>query len=106
MTQEKTTYMFTCMGFQHFPIPALIILWSHNALAGRHSTKNSMTVMMAEMMTLMEIDLSIHFRQLPGGAILSIRNAIEALPIAMLKMHSDRDMTLSSKASDSWSGFR
>ena len=98
--------MLTGTGFQHFPIPALIILWSHSALAGRHSTKNSMTVITAEAMTLIEIDLSINFRQLPGGAIRSIRNATEALPIAILNMQSDRDMKLSSNASESWSALR
>lgn len=57
--------------------------------------------MIAEMNTVIEMDRSSHFRQLLGPASLSIRNATEILPTAMLKMHSDRDMVLSSSASES-----
>lgn len=49
-------------------------------------------------MILIEIPRSIHFRQLPGGAILSIKKATKTLPMAILSMHMDRVMVLSSSA--------
>ena len=54
--------------------------------------------MTAEMNILMEMPLSSHFRQLAGPAILSIKNATEILPMAMLNMHKDREIVLSSNA--------
>ena len=56
--------------------------------------------MVAETMILMEMPRSIHFRQLPGGAILSIKKATETLPMAILSMHIDREIVLSSSAFD------
>ena len=59
-----------------------------------------MKVMTAETNTLTEIPLNNHFRQSLGLAILSIKKATEILPMAMLNMHRDREMVLSSKAFD------
>jgi len=65
-----------------------------------------MMVIMAEIKTVVDIDLSSRFRQLLGPASLSIRNATDILPIAMLKIHNDLEMVLSSRASESSVGVR
>ena len=57
--------------------------------------------MTAEMNILMEMPLNSHFRQLLGPAILSIKKATDILPMAMLNMHKDRDIVLSSRAFES-----
>ena len=63
-------------------------------------------VMIADTKTLIEMDRNIHFRILLGPASLSMRNATEILPTAMLKMHSEREIVFSSRASDNWAGLR
>ena len=60
-----------------------------------------MIVITAEIKTLIEIERSNHFLQLHGPAILSIKNATEILPRAILMMHNDREIVLSSSAFDS-----
>ena len=62
--------------------------------------------MIADTKTLMDMERNIHFRILLGPANLSMRNATEILPTAMLKMHSERDMVFSSSASDTWAGLK
>ena len=62
--------------------------------------------MIADTKTLMDMERNIHFRILLGPANLSMRNATEILPTAMLKMHSERDMVFSSSASDAWAGLK
>lgn len=63
-------------------------------------------VMIADTKTLMDMERNIHFRNLLGPASLSIRNATEILPTAMLKMHSEREMVFSSRASDNCEGLK
>ena len=65
-----------------------------------------MMVIKAETKMLIDMVRNIHFRHLLGPASLSIKNATEIFPTAMLKMHKDRDMVLSSSASDSSGGVR
>lgn len=62
--------------------------------------------MIADTKTLTDMERNIHFRILLGPANLSMRNATEILPTAMLKMHSEREMVFSSRASDNWAGFK
>ena len=56
--------------------------------------------MVAEIKILMDMPLSNRFRQPLGPAILSIKNATEILPTAMLIMHNERDIVFSSNAFD------
>ena len=58
-------------------------------------------VMIADIKTLMDMERKSHFRILLGPANLSMRNATEILPTAMLKMHREREMVFSSRASES-----